>query len=108
MTEHSEVLNDRPKIKVKLTRDSVCAGDDCDAPHEKTIEVYSLTDPSAFVSQFAAGYLPSVAGYGHSWTFSLNGKPISAITTTSIEPKVSTIQFEDENTGYFEYHSATF
>ena len=43
-----EILRAKPKIFVVLTRDSVCAGDDCDAPHEKKIEVHSLVDPGAF------------------------------------------------------------
>ena len=30
-----------------LTRDSVCEADDCDAPHEKAIKIYSFTDPVA-------------------------------------------------------------
>ena len=40
MKAEFQVLKARPKIPVVLTRDSVCAGDDCDAPHEKTVEVY--------------------------------------------------------------------
>ena len=56
------VLPGLPKIEVKLTRDSVCACDDCDAPHE----VYSFVAPQAFVEQFWTGYLPSVNGIGHS------------------------------------------
>ena len=83
------VLRDRPKIEVKLTRDSVCAGDDCDAPHERRVEVYSFVDPEAFVEQFWTGYLPSVNGIGHSWTVSLNGKAIALITTSKIETMVS-------------------
>jgi hypothetical protein len=64
-------------IRIKLTRDSVCAGDDIDAPHERIVEVYSFTDTHSFVNQFATGYLPSVNGYGHSWTAYLNGNPIA-------------------------------
>jgi hypothetical protein len=33
------ILKSKPKIVIVLTRDSVCAGDDCDAPHEKVVEV---------------------------------------------------------------------
>lgn len=35
-----EVLKERTRILVVLTRYSVCAGDDCDAPDEKAIEAY--------------------------------------------------------------------
>lgn len=34
-----QILKATPKIPVVLTRDSVCVGDGCDAPHEKTVEV---------------------------------------------------------------------
>lgn len=55
------VLKARPRISVVLTRDSVCAGDDCDA-HEKTVEVSSFVDPEVFAREISSGYLPSVAG----------------------------------------------
>jgi hypothetical protein len=47
MKKAFEVLRDRPKLYIRLTRDSVCAGDDCDAQHEKTVSVYSFVDPTA-------------------------------------------------------------
>jgi hypothetical protein len=105
---HRQVLPDRPKIEVKLTRDSVCAGDDSDAPHERLVEAYSFVDPDAFVEQFWTGYLPSVNGVGHSWTVSLNGKAIALITTSKIETMVASIDFEDANVIHFEYHSAAY
>ena len=61
MKAEFQVLKARPKIPVVLTRDSVCAGDDCDAPHEKTVEVYSFVDSEAFAREISSGYLPSVA-----------------------------------------------
>jgi hypothetical protein len=95
-------------VKVKLTRDSVCAADDCDAPHEESIEAFPFSDPLAFVKQFAPSYVPGIAGFGHSWTVIFNGEPIVSITTTTIEPKVSKIQFEAENAAHFKYLSAPF
>lgn len=68
MKAEFQILNNRPKIPVILTRDSVCAGDDCEAPHEKTVEVHSFVDPEMFAREISSGYLPSVAGVGHSWT----------------------------------------
>jgi hypothetical protein len=73
MKAEFQVLKASPKIQVVLTRDSVCARDDCDAPHKRTIEAFSLVDPEAFVREVSSGYLPSVAGVGHSWTCVLNG-----------------------------------
>ena len=103
-----QVLKARPKISAVMTRDSVCAGDDCDAPHEKTIEVHSFLDPEAFANATSAGYLPSVAGVGHSWTCVLNDAKIAEIRVSGIEPLVRETSFSDENRVHFIYHSTTF
>jgi hypothetical protein len=106
MQEAFEVLKDRPKIEVTLTRDSVAAGDDIDTPHEIVVEVYSFVDTEAFVNQFSTSYLPSVAGSGHSWTVELNGRPIALITENGIEPKAISVEFDQHNSLHFRYHSA--
>jgi hypothetical protein len=103
-----EVLKGRERIPVSLTRDSVCAGDDCDAPHEKSHEEYSFLDPVAFAQAISSHYLPSVAGVGHTWTCVLNGVRIAEITTTGIIPLVRTTPFADAHEIHFVYHSATY
>lgn len=103
-----EVLKDRPKISVKLTRDSVSAGDDIDAPHEKIVSGYSFVDTEAFVNQFSTGYLPGVAGVEHSWTVELNGRPIALIRKNGIEGKAIAVEFDEHNSVHFEYHSARY
>jgi hypothetical protein len=103
-----QVLKARPKIPVVLTRDSVAAGDDCDAPHEKTIEVHSFLDPEAFASATSSGYLPSVAGVGHTWTCVLNDVKIAEVTTDGVRALVRESPFSTENRVHFIYHSATF
>ena len=103
-----QILKDRPKIRVVLTRQSVCAGDDCDAPHEKTIEVYSFVDPEAFAREISSGYLPSVAGIGHSWTCVLNGIKIAEISHSGIRALVRENTFVEENRAHFIYHAAQF
>ncbi len=108
MKQAFEVLKDRPKIEVRLTRDSVCAGDDCDAPHEKKREIHTFTDPAQFAKESSSGYLPSVAGVGHSWDCLVNKKRIARITCTAIEPLVRWVEFEEENEVHFRYHSATY
>ena len=108
MKAEFQVLKARPKISVILTRDSVCAGDDCDAPHEKTVEVYSFVDTEVFAREVSSGYLPSVAGVRHSWTCMLNGVRTAEITTSSIRALVRESPFSDENRAHFVYHSATF
>lgn len=102
------ILKDRPTIRLVMTRDSVCAGDDCDAPHHKEAELHSFLDPEAFARAAAADYLPSVAGYGHSWTCVLNGQKIAEVGTSSIQTFVKDTPFAEDNTAHFVYHSATY
>lgn len=97
----------RPTLEVTLTRDSVCMGDDCDAPHQATVEVPSSVDPGPFVRAVASGYLPSVAGMGHSWICQLNGKPIAEIYVGRTVLLVDELVFEEKNAVFFAYRSAT-
>ena len=108
MKAEFQVLKGRPKIQVILTRDSVCAGDDCDAPHEKTVEVYSFVDPESFSRAVSSGYLPSVAGIGHSWICELNGVKIAEIRNSDVRVLVNESPFLEENRAHFIYHAARF
>ena len=103
-----EVLKGRAKVSLVMTRDSVCAGDDCDAPHEKNIEVYSFLDPAAFANATSSGYLPSVAGDGHRWTCILNGVKIAELSVSGIRALVPENPFSEENRVHFAYHSAAY
>ncbi len=94
------------QMPVVLTRDSVCAGDDCDAPHEKTVRLPPLVDPKALARSAASGYLPSVAGVGHSWTCVLNDVEIAEIKTSEIQALVSEVRFSDSDRIHFVYKSA--
>ncbi len=107
MKAEFQVLKDRQKIQVVLDRDSVCAGDDCEA-HVKTVEVYSFVDPEAFAREVSSGYLPSVSGIGHTWTCVLNGVKIAEIAHSGIQALVRENPFSGENRVHFIYHSATF
>ena len=108
MKKAFKVLRDRPKLQIRLTRDSVCAGDDCDAPHEKSVSVHSFVDPIALVSQLASDYLPRVSGIGHTWDCFLNGKLIARISVTGILPCVTGVTFGEENDVHFAYHAASY
>lgn len=103
-----DVLKGRTRVSLTVTRDSVCAGDDCEAPHEKSAEEYSFLDPVAFAQAVSSGYLPSVAGVGHTWTCLLNGARIAELTNSGIRPLVATTPFADANHVHFVYHSATY
>lgn len=103
------IIKNRPKLEIRLTRDSVCTADDVDAPHEKTVTTYSFLDPVALASYVSSGYLPSVQGGGHTWDCTLNGKVIATISTSKIEPKVSEVVYSAAvNDLHFIYHSASY
>jgi len=108
MQKEFYILKDRPKIDIQLTRDSVCAGDDCDAPHEKTVSIYSFLDPIALISHLYSGYLPTVDGMGHTWDCALNGKNIATITVNNIALKVSEVVYSEVNHIHFAYNSARY
>ena len=107
MKKAFQVLKERPQISVVLTRDSVCAGDDCDAPHEQTIKLHSFADPEALAREAASGYLPNVAGVGHSWICVLNDTKIAEIKTTGIQPLVRETTYDETNRIHFVYKSAS-
>ncbi|MEM9998502.1 MAG: hypothetical protein AAF809_12440 [Bacteroidota bacterium] len=103
------VLRDRPTLTLRLTRDSVAAGDDAFAPHERDIEVHSFVGPVALVNHVRSGYLPSVAGSGHAWSCRLNGRLIATIqgNATEIRAKVQRVEYAPENRLHFAYRSAS-
>jgi hypothetical protein len=100
------ILANRPKLRMRLTRDSVCAGDDCNAPHEKETEVYSFSDPVASASTLSSSYLPSVSGSKHIWICNLNGVNIAEIKTSGIKPLVKETPLKNENAIHFTYISS--
>lgn len=108
MKKEFRVLKDRPEIRMVLTIDSVCAGDDGDAPHEKTIKIHSFLDPEALAREASFGYLPIVAGTGHSWICVLNGIQFAEINTSGIQPLVQEAEFNETNRIHFVYNSATY
>lgn len=101
-----QVLKDRPRLPVLLTRDSVCAADDFYAPHEKRIKIHTFVDPEALTREASAGYLPIVSGVGHSWICVLNDIKIAEIKTTGIQPLVREAIFNENNRIHFIYKSA--
>ncbi len=82
--------------------------DDCEAPHEKEIKSYSFTDPVELAQAISGGYLPTVAGVGHTWVCKLNGKGIAEIRVGESESLVREVPYEDENNVHFTYKSASY
>lgn len=108
MKKEFAIKKERPKIKFKLTRDYVCAGDDIDALHEKKVSQPSFTDPLAFINNISSGYLPTVAGRGHTWDCLLNGIFIGSISVNDVKIKVIEVQYEEVNHVHFKYNSAQY
>lgn len=101
------VLKSRPQIEFTLNRDSVCAGDDCET-HKALKESYSFIDPIALAEELSSGYLPSVVGVGHWWECVLNGTFVAKVLSNGKAERVQDVDYKEENTVYFKYHSATF
>jgi hypothetical protein len=66
--------------KLLVTRDSVSAGDDFDAPHRQTFNFSSpLSIEGAISSILASNYLASIAGGKAAWVVTVNGSPIAVV-----------------------------
>ena len=64
-----------PGITISITRSSVCAGDDVDAPHEKEIVVSpKLPTRIVITSILDSGYLPIISGGAATWVIKGDGK----------------------------------
>jgi len=96
-------------IQIKLTRDSVCMGDDIE-DHTKIINIALQYDTSNAIMSIAKSYLPYVAGRGHTWDCYLNSEKIAIINgnCTKITPLINALVFVNDNGLYFKYHSATY
>ena len=75
-------------VRVRLTRDSVCAGDDTDAPHEQAFELPFEASWFAFVQALTQrSKLPSISG-GHA-TWVLHSRvPLAVVAQEWSEPKL--------------------
>ncbi len=70
--QRAELLHLVP-MKLYVTRDSVAAGDDVDAPHRLEMEGPAEDDVGAAIAKvLAAGYLPRVSGGKATWSVASN------------------------------------
>jgi len=75
-------------MKVHLTRESVAAGDDADAPHPRTLEVPDGADLQAVLGAvLAARYLPSISGGLATWSAS-SGVPLAVLAQQWPAPRM--------------------
>jgi hypothetical protein len=101
-------------MKIYLTRDSVAAGDDIDAPHEKTITLDDgATIEDILVAITKLNYLASIAGGHATWTLS-SRIPIAVFAQEWKEPKevrtypvnIKELDFQDGTLKlHFSYHA---
>ncbi len=105
------------KLQVQVTRDSVCMGDDVDAPHSYHFKSeISSTLAEVFAHLERKNYLASVAGLNHKWSAIINAKTVAFFNGNNKKPEpISTLALPIEhyaNNGSvkikFKYHiSAT-
>lgn len=97
------------RFQIKLTRDSVCQGDDVE-DHTQVIDIDPRETSQECIMSIAKKYLPSVAGYGHTWDCCLDGAKIAVIegNCIKINPTANQVSFANGSKLYFKYHSATY
>ncbi|HCG8602286.1 TPA: hypothetical protein NJ594_004414 [Vibrio parahaemolyticus] len=67
-------------LRVKLTRDSVCMGDDSDAPHFLQLELLETSTIQDLVDAIdARSYLAKVTGFDHQWILLANNEEVSRL-----------------------------
>jgi hypothetical protein len=96
------------KIRIELTRDSVCMADDME-DHTKIMEIDPQKISQKTIMHLAKKYLPSIGGYGHTWDCYFDGAKIAVIegNCNKITPTSSVRSFTNGSKIYFKYHSAT-
>ena len=103
-----QVLRDRPTLTIRVTRDSVCAGDDVEAPNEKLVEVHSFTEPDAFIQAVTTAYgMPLIQGGRAAWVVLLNGDKIGVVAQEWNAPRATKreLQFQESNHVFLRYHA---
>jgi hypothetical protein len=105
MKNRFEIYKDVQAVEIELTRDSVCAGDDSNAPHARVVSIHSFVDPEVLVSHLTSGYLPGIPGSGHSWDCLLNEQLIATIEPHGIRVHVRQTKYLGTNKAHFRYRS---
>jgi hypothetical protein len=75
-------------LKIRVTRDSVAAGDDADAPHERTFSFRDSPAPLEAVARIVAeGYLARTAGGRATWSV-VSGVPLAVVSQQWHAPRL--------------------
>ncbi len=85
-------------MRLDLTRDSVAAGDDADAPHRRSADLPDDTSVEALVAWIVnAGYLPRIGGGQATWSF-VSRRPFAVAAQQWPLPRMlSSIPFDLED-----------
>ena len=76
------------KLQVQVTRDSVCMGDDIDAPHSYSFSLNSsVTLAELFSHLERKNYLASVAGFNHTWSAIINMRTVASFKGNNKKPE---------------------
>ena len=73
-------------IPLIVWRDSVCAGDDCDAPHELKLAVQDETLRDVVSELLRKGYLASIAGGKATWILQAS-RPLAVLAQQWEQPR---------------------
>ncbi len=74
-------------LTINVTRDSVAAGDDIDAPHTYAFEMdAAVTLGEVFDHLATRRYLASVGGRGHSWVARIRGEVVAEFKANRHQP----------------------
>lgn len=101
---------------IKVERDSVCMGDDADAPHAYSFSALGTTRLDEIFEHLAhQHYLASVAGKNHSWDAIIGNESLARFEGNSQIPEpsstlstpVSTYAIGSVVHIYFQYNSAS-
>ena len=76
------------RLALNVERDSVCAGDDIDAPHAKRFTCRSSdTLAEALSAIVEAGYLANISGGKATWIVEAAGKPVAVVAQQWKSPR---------------------
>ncbi len=101
-----KTFKSKNKVKIILTRDSVCYEDSINAPHKKILKLELFSDPSFLIKTLGYNYIPYVSGKNHSWICKLNGDIIGIVNGNNFDNIVKTVngvQFSKLNKVHFNY-----
>ncbi|MEO8138120.1 MAG: hypothetical protein ABI742_00680 [Gemmatimonadota bacterium] len=75
-------------MNLLLTRESVCAGDDGDAPHPRTLRVPDEASLDVCLATvIPSGYLPSISGGLATWSVA-SGRPLAVLAQQWTAPRM--------------------